>query len=314
MIQRNATDPNRSALRLAFTRSARSAWRLILETTTFAPGTSLLVPAYIGITDREGSGISDPIEQTRTPFTLYALNDSLSPNHDELEEMLATRNHPLLLVVHYFGVVQVDLERLYSACRRHDAIMIEDCAHVPGPLRRSGGPGTVGDAAIYSLHKSIAVPSGGILRVNCPTLALPDPLPTDRCDPGCLEQLVRTDMVDVATRRRKNYRWLSDRLANVDGLTIMYPDPILGELVPHDFPVRIHDGLREKLYFALMAEDLPTIALYYRLIDAITLQAFPRSHALSKEILNLPVHQDTEIADLERLCERLVSILGRLRI
>lgn len=311
MIQRTATDISRCSHRLAFIRSARSAFRLLLERMRFPPGTSMLLPAYVGISDREGSGIGDPIEQTGTPFTLYALDERLRPDHDALEALLATGRHPLLLVVHYFGMVQVDLLRLQTACLRYGTLMVEDCAHVPGPLCHSGGPGSVGDAAFYSLHKYIAVPSGGMLRVNKPDLALPDPLPADRCDPACLEQLLRTDLDAVAAKRRENYRWLSNRLAGADGLTVIYP--ALGELVPHDFPVLIHDGWREKLYFALMAEDLPTVALYYRLIDAITPQSFPRSHVLSRSILNLPVHQDTEISDLEHLTQRLLALLADLR-
>jgi len=271
----------------------------------------MLVPAYIGVSDREGSGIGDPIAQTATPFTLYTLDDELRPDHNALEALLATRKYPLLLVVHYFGIVQVDLPRLRTACLRHDTLMIEDCAHVAGPLCHNGGPGSVGGFAFYSLHKFIAVSSGGMLRANKPDLDLPDPSPADRCDPACLEQLLRTDLDAVAAKRRENYRWLSNRLAGSDGLTVLYPE--LGELVPHDFPVRIHDGWREKLYFALMAENLPTVALYYRLIDAITAQSFPRSHALSRSILNLPVHQDTEIADLEHLTRRLLALLADLR-
>lgn len=311
MIQRTATDVSRCSRRLAFTRSARSALRLILARTHFPPGTSMLLPAYVGVSDREGSGIWDPIEQTGTPFTLYPVDDGLRPNHDALEASLTTGRHPLLLVVHYFGIVQVDLQRLQTACLRYGTLMAEDCAHVTGPLCDNGGPGSVGAVSFYSLHKSIAVASGGMLRVNQPDFALPDPPPQDRCDPACLEQLLRTDLHAVAAKRRENYHWLSNRLAGADGLTVLYP--ALGELVPHDFPIRVHDGLREKLYFALMSEGLPTVALYYRLIDAITPQSFPRSHALSRSILNLPVHQDTEIADLEHLSRRLLALLADLR-
>ncbi len=70
-------------------------------------------------------------------------------------------------------------------------------------------------------------------------------------------------------------------MVGIDGLTVLYPE--LGELVPHDFPIRIDDGWRERLYFALMAENLPTVALYYRLIDAITPQDFPRSRTRCRE-------------------------------
>ncbi len=311
MIQRTATNPMRFAKRLAFTSSARVGWRLILEGIRFQEGESMLLPAYVGITDREGSGIIDPIQATHTPYTLYPLDDHLRPNLDQLESMMKTGRHPLLLAVHYFGIVHVDLLKLRELCERYQTLLIEDCAHIPWPLYNNTGPGSVGHAAFYSLHKSIAVPTGGILRVNDPNMTLPEPSGADRCAYACLEQFLRTDMVSAANERRDNYQWLANRLANIDGLTVLYPDS--EQLVPHDFPIVVHDGLREKLYFKLMEEDLPTIALYYRLIEAITAEEFPASHALSKSILTLPIHQDTDQADLERLTDRLITILEELR-
>ncbi len=98
VILRAATDASRYCHRLAFTRSARSALRLVLEHMQFPPGASMLVPAYVGVSDREGSGIGDPIRDTGSPFTLYAVDDGLRPDHDALEALLATGRHPLLLV------------------------------------------------------------------------------------------------------------------------------------------------------------------------------------------------------------------------
>jgi dTDP-4-amino-4,6-dideoxygalactose transaminase len=311
MITRTASDPIRFASRLWFTNRARTAFRLILETLRISPGSSILVPAYIGVSDREGSGLWDPVVATSVPASFYAVDELLAPDHDALEARLASGRHPLLLVVHYFGFVRVDLPRLTKACHRHGVMLVEDCAHVPFGVFGEGGPGSYGDAAFYSLHKTIAVPTGGVLWLNNETSLEPTPLQADRCDPGSLEQLVRTDLPGTARKRRENYRWLSERLRNVDGLTILYPE--LRDEVPHDFPICVHDGLREKLYWALMSEEAPTIALYYRLIDAIPPDEFPVSHRLSQNILNLPVHQDTDIADLERLTDVLKAALRRLK-
>lgn len=119
----------------------------------------------------------------------------------------------------------------------------------------------MGDAAFYSLHKSIAVSSGGILRVNNLNIQLPSPQEGDCCDRVWLEQYISTDMRAIANKRRENYKWLVSNLKHVGGMTIMYPD--IGDLVPHDFPILVHDGYREKLYFELMKENFPTMALYY---------------------------------------------------
>jgi dTDP-4-amino-4,6-dideoxygalactose transaminase len=123
----------------------------------------------------------------------------------------------------------------------------------------------------------------------------------------------------TARKRRENYRWLTERLKNVAGITIIknvvgitIPYPEIGDAVPRDFPIRVHHGLREKLYWALISEGLPTIALYNRMIDVIAQGEFPISHLLSRSVLNLPVHQDTNIADLRFLTDALTAVLERL--
>jgi hypothetical protein len=61
-----------------------------------------------------------------------------------------------------------------------------------------------------------------------------------------------------------------------------------------------------------MSERLPTIALYYRMIDVIAQVEFPISHLLSRSVLNLHAHQDTDIADLRCLTDALTTALERL--
>ena len=46
---------------------------------------------------------------------------------------------------------------------------------------------------------------------------------------------------------------------------------------------------------------MPTVALYYRMIEEIDLTKFPLSGQISQEILNFPVHKDTSIEDIETL-------------
>jgi len=311
MITRRANNPENFSRRLTFLRSGRVAWEHILKQLRMKPRQSILLPAYIGITDREGSGIIDPVEATDTPYTLYELGDRLQVDLSMIERRLQTGRHPLMLVVHYFGIVHAEMDRLSDLCRQYGTILIEDCAHVVSMFEAENATGAFGEGAFYSIHKSIAVNEGGILRLNGKLLETPSISEQERCPVEVLEQLVRTNFHQINRIRRVNYQWLVDRLSGVSGLTILYPN--IGACVPHDFPVIIHDGLREKLYFALMDEGLPTIALYYRLIDSISPAEFPASHELSKSILNLPVHQDTTIADLELLINRLKFFLSEFR-
>lgn len=312
MIQRNATDPSHLARRWTFTRNARTAWELLLRGRTWPSGSSLLMPGYIGYTEREGSGVFDPVENTGTPCTFYPVGPTLEVDTAMIERRLATGRHPMLLVVHWFGLSHADMPALRKLCDLHGTMLVEDCAHVPGPAHGNPGLGTYGHAAFHSLHKVLAVETGGCLVLNDPALAHAASAPDEHCALPVVEQFARTDMKAVADARRSSYAWLADRLRSTPGIELLRAAP--GDEVPHDFPLLVKDGLRERLYFALMDRGLPTIALYYRMIDQITPAEHPNSHAIAQSILNLPVHQDTTREDLALLCDALEEELGALRL
>ena len=71
--------------------------------------------------------------------------------------------------------------------------------------------------------------------------------------------------------------------------------------VPHNYPVIVKDGLREKLYFWLIDKNITLIALYYRLIEPLKDKKFDEMQYISNNILNLPVHQDLSFKDLHLL-------------
>lgn len=296
--------------RIQFTSSARAAWRLILEGARLPEGCSILLPSYIGVTDREGSGVFDPVLESGTPYAFYRVNDRLHPDLGEIEAMLRTHRHPLLLLIHYFGLPSTEIAHLKRICDQHGVYLIEDCAHVPELWMALGhGIGSIGDAAFYSLHKALPLQSGGALRINgraLDHLAAPDVV-----DASVAQALIsKLDFPEIARRRRSNYRWLSERLQGVPGLVIPYPE--LGDSVPLNFPVLLGAGRREPLYFKLRDAGFAPVALYYRLIDPISRERFPESHTVSESILNLPVHQEIEEADLEPMAHLLDQSLREL--
>ncbi|VVE31967.1 GDP-perosamine synthase [Pandoraea morbifera] len=310
-ILKNPEQRDAFSRRLKFAGAAREAWRYVIERTPHSKHKKVLLPAYIGITDREGSGIFDPVELAQANPAFYRVDDLLRPDYDDIARQLANGDVGLILVVHYFGVVEVDLARVRALCDANAVVMIEDCAHVSGVLTAPGPIGQVGDAAFYSLHKAIAAPSGGMLKINNPSAFLDIDFANAGCDPTVVEQLYATDFETVNRIRRENYAYIAGRLSGVEGVTVLYPE--IGDKIPHDFPICIHDGLREKLYFRLADHGMPTVALYYRMIPEIDRSVYPVSHGISQSILNLPVHQETTLADLERLLDTLTLELKVLR-
>jgi dTDP-4-amino-4,6-dideoxygalactose transaminase len=309
MIQRSPTETENCAFRWSFTPSARAAWELILRSSQFGPDRSVILPGYIGLSPHEGSGLFDPIRNSRTPFSFYRLGPKLQIDLDLIEEHLSTRKHPVLLVAHYFGFPHVNMAELKSLCQRYDTILVEDCAHVPGPLGEATGLGTYGDMAFYSLHKMLPVKYGGVLCVNSEHLRVPK-RGEGEVGPEILSQLLRADWKEISRVRRVNYNYLRTELEAIEGLEIVYDLPT--DVVPHDFPVIIENGKREALYFALMDQGLPTTSLYHQMIPEILPTEHPNSHTLSRSILNLPVHQDTTLDDLWELSTAIKSIMNNL--
>lgn len=97
-----------------------------------------------------------PLRQTGVTLDFHALDpQSLTPiwsdhRHDTPPD--------LVLLVHYFGWANATDETL-AYCQRHDALLIEDCAHV---LRPTPDIGQRGDVVLYSQHKLLPCPDGAL--------------------------------------------------------------------------------------------------------------------------------------------------------
>jgi hypothetical protein len=170
--------------------------------------------------------------------------------------------------------------------------------------------GTIGDFTVYSLHKFLPLEKGGILRVNNGNFGIAPVETSDRLESDLVQRLMGYNLFEVLEKRLENYSLLHNLLVGESRIEIMY-DLHEGD-VPHDFPILVKNGLREKLYFSLMEMGIPTTALYYRLIDDIKSQGFEGMQEISKNILNLPIHQDVVKADLELMAEKIKLALNKL--
>lgn len=308
MISKAAYNKKAFVKDLVFTRSARSAWSLILKSVKKKSGwTNVLLPAYIGITEREGSGIFDPIENTNSQYGFYEINEDLSVSMESLEKLIATKKFNVLLVVHYFGYCRSDLKKIRELCNTYGVVFVEDCAHAFQLGLTTEGLGVTGDFSFYSVHKHLPVDSGGILKNISKKIELEKLPEEDSISLDSAIQLLRSDYEGIKQKRINNFRLYKRLLANTEGIDIMYD--LHENEIPQTFPIRVKNGLRERLYFHLMNKDMPTIALYYRLIDGLDKENFRLAHEISNEILNLPLHQDTTEKDIAMLTDEIKYFL-----
>jgi dTDP-4-amino-4,6-dideoxygalactose transaminase len=119
------------------------------------------------------------IESTgATPLLLDIEPDHYTMDPAELGQVLANPPPGLppiraVIPVHLYGQV-ADVEVIGTLCRRHGALLIEDCAQAHGAKRNGRMAGTFGDAATFSFYptKNLgALGDGGAVVARDPELA-----------------------------------------------------------------------------------------------------------------------------------------------
>lgn len=312
MITKSAYNESTYITDLVFTKSARDAWKLILKSIKHKSSfTNILLPSYIGYTEREGSGIFDPVEQIDSQFSFYKLNKDLSIDTENLQELIDNGNFNVMLIVHYFGICRNDLINIKDICEKNKIILVEDCAHAFHIGAEKETLGVTGDFSFYSVHKYLPVSTGGILK-NISGIVELLPLPNDdKIDIDVAIHLLKSDIKAISDVRRKNFNLYSKKLIGILGIEVMYE--LREDEIPQTFPILVNDKLRESLYFYLMERNIPTIALYYRLIEPLNAIDYPVTNLIASEILNLPVHQDINDDDIEILVSELKNFYNKVK-
>ena len=312
MITKSAYNKENCKLDLKFTTNARTAWANIIDSLRLSNKLTLLLPSYIGRNEKEGSGVFDPVLKFDTNSEFYKLGEQLDVDINSFEKKIQTGNIDVALIVHYFGFCRTDMLKIKQICKNNNVVLVEDCAHA-FHLGKSGQTiGNYGDFSFYSVHKYLATNTGGVLKKNNKNYTLVELKSDELMEYSVLESYSNSDFNKISEIRCNNFRCYSTYLVSNDDFEVMFN--LTDQDVPQTFPIRIKNELREKLYLFLMEQNLPTVALYYRMIEEIELSDFPVSHKISNEILNLPVHQDTNQNDIAILCGKIHEFYNREKV
>lgn len=304
MIQKAATNKQKHLNKIDFVKNARSGWRSILK--SLNSNDKVLLPSYIGITDREGSGIYDPIVETNTQHDFYMLDSNLDIKIDDLKQQLENNEYKLILLVHYFGFKIQNYDSIIKLCRDYNLIIVEDCAHLYNyNLKTTSNVGSLADFVVYSLHKVFPFENGGLIVQQNQDIVIEDN------DYDYSKDLFTYNIEDINSKRRNN--WYSyANLLRIPGVIHMR-NTLTVDDIPQTYPIIIEDNLREELYFWLAERDITLIALYYRLIDPLQNDKYSDMQYISKSILNLPTHQDTDVDDIKLLIENIQQFFDEKR-
>jgi dTDP-4-amino-4,6-dideoxygalactose transaminase len=264
----------------------------------------VLLPAYIGWSPREGSGVFDPIASLHLDYSFYALDERLQIDINSLRTVLQRGGVRVLVIIHYFGYVDPSYAEAVKIAREHDVFVLEDEAHAMLSDVVGGICGRVGDACIYSFHKVLPAESGGAAVINDPESPLVQSLVVD---PGCSLQICNFDLNRIAHKRRVNSLILDKLVRELEpDIKPLFGAPGCGE-IPQSYPVIVRDGSRDRLYHDMNAAGFGVVSLYHTLISQIPSDCFPATAKVSRNILNLPVHQDASAEELESMVRELAD-------
>jgi len=214
-----------SADAVCWTHRGRSALQLAARVLGLE-GREVLVPAY-----HHGVEVDALLAAGAHP-AFYAVGTRWTVDLEDLERRLGPRTAGVVLT--HFAGFPGPASQLRALADRHGLVLIEDCAQALCSLDGEVPVGATGDAAIFSLRKTLPVPHGGALvfngrhRYQLPPLRRPAAGPT-------LRGLARRLLLPGELRRWFSRRFGRGRLEHAGEERLRYAEVDLGlsPLVEH---------------------------------------------------------------------------------
>lgn len=144
--------------------SGRSALQIALAAGGIGPGNEVLVQAFTCMV------VSNAVTNLGAVpvYVDCASNYNIDPN---LIEAAITPQTKAIIIQHTFGA-PADVEKIRQLARKHNLLILEDCAHALGGTKNGQLLGTFGDLAIFSFgsDKVISGVRGGMIITDNPVL------------------------------------------------------------------------------------------------------------------------------------------------
>lgn len=147
------------------TANGRTAMYVFLKSLNLPAGSEVIVQSFTCV-----SAINPVLWAGLTPVYADIDAHTLSAAPQSLQSLITDRTK-LIILQHTFGAPGA-LQAVQSLAKKHNLLILEDCAHALGSKFDSQPLGTFGDAAIISfgIEKSLSTKLGGALLINNPDL------------------------------------------------------------------------------------------------------------------------------------------------
>lgn len=301
IVAKTARDESTAQRPALFYESARRGMQDFLAHTLTTPDDGVLLPAFIGLSPREGSGVFDPVLAVGARAGFYGLHSDLMVDMDDLRRRLREESYSVVVVIHYFGRTQRQLPEIRALADEAGALVVEDLAHGFFSAQSGAHAGRYGDLNLFSLHKMFPFLDGGMVQYADPRLLQGQ----TSTRPELAARILDYDWATIARLRRERFRLVTERLLELPehgrDFELMWEN-LSVEDVPQTLPVRIFSEGRDAVYTGMNADGYGMVSLYHTLIEPAR-TAFPVLHQLSRHIINFPVHQDVRLSDLDGMVE-----------
>lgn len=146
--------------------SATSGLFCAIGASGVGPGDEVIVSPYT-----MGASAIAPLIYNAIPVFADIEKDYFCVSPESIEKNI-TKRTKAIVAVDIFGQAY-DANKINKIAKKHNLIVIEDCAQAPGASYKGKLTGTLGDIGIYSLnyHKHIHTGEGGVVVTNDDKLA-----------------------------------------------------------------------------------------------------------------------------------------------
>jgi len=264
---------------------------------------------------------------------------SVDPDDIEARITPATK---AVMIVHYAGFA-CDMERITALCKKHELLLIEDCAHSPGADYKGQPLGTFGDISAFSFfaNKNIAVGEGGMVVTRNSELfeklrllrshgmSVPSfdrykgrAVSYDVQSPGlnyriheissALGLIQLKKLEDANEKRKKLVEHYYNRLDKVPSVSIPFRVFSRGKPNYHIMPILLSEKIDRATVIESMKQDGVQTSIHYPAIQNFSaykdkVNSTPKAEYVCAHELTLPLYPTMTTEEVDIVCEALVS-------